>query len=314
MNKAYARDRFRWTLRDSIDELLDGARTGRWAYQQLTKTEKTHLGTIIEINLTKEFDLAGGDELDWSVDGTDLDCKFSKDVGGWEIPMEMYVAADHGEQSGRANHPALLVWVNDDSSQWAVGLFRATDAHLRWKMKDGERVRAYNRDNKRRIDAAHLEDIYWLWGGAQTDLPENTLLHMDPARRGRVLAPGMSGQQRVDALFRENVGELVRRPVLCTVAQQDDAPKRARDARQHLQPEGILVLGHQEAHPEIALALGLPVPVKGEWVAVRVVAVTPTDPRSKAYFDGSWWRVATSSDRQAPAPNIPRHHLPPQMS
>lgn len=49
-----ARHRFRWTLRDSLDELLDGQRTGRWCYQHLTKTEKTYLGTAIEINLTRE--------------------------------------------------------------------------------------------------------------------------------------------------------------------------------------------------------------------------------------------------------------------
>ncbi len=38
-----ARERFRWALRDSLDELLDGQRTGRWAYQHLSKTEKTYL-------------------------------------------------------------------------------------------------------------------------------------------------------------------------------------------------------------------------------------------------------------------------------
>ena len=38
------RERFAWVLRDSLDELLDGARTRRWCYQQLNKTEKAHLG------------------------------------------------------------------------------------------------------------------------------------------------------------------------------------------------------------------------------------------------------------------------------
>lgn len=51
-----ARERLRWALRDSLDELLDGQRTGRWAYQHLSKTEKTHLGTVVEVNLTKELD------------------------------------------------------------------------------------------------------------------------------------------------------------------------------------------------------------------------------------------------------------------
>ena len=28
------RERFRWAMRDSIDELLDGQRAGRWGYRQ----------------------------------------------------------------------------------------------------------------------------------------------------------------------------------------------------------------------------------------------------------------------------------------
>src|SRR4051794_36388746 len=73
-----ARERFRWVLRDSLDDLLDGQRTGRWCYQQLSKTEKTHLGTIVEINLGKEFDIDDGDDLDWKIAGEDVDCKFSR--------------------------------------------------------------------------------------------------------------------------------------------------------------------------------------------------------------------------------------------
>src|SRR4051812_18145145 len=51
-----------------------------------------------------------------------------------------------------------------------------------------------------------------------------------------------SGQKRVDQLFRDVQGRIVGRQVVLTVAQQDDAPKRARAARLDLQPEGILVL------------------------------------------------------------------------
>lgn len=90
-----ARDRFRWVLRDSLDELLDGQRTGRWAYQHLSKTEGTHLGTVVEVNLTKEFKFDDGMHLDWQIAGRDVDCKFSKTVGGWEIPIEMYLCSNH---------------------------------------------------------------------------------------------------------------------------------------------------------------------------------------------------------------------------
>jgi hypothetical protein len=310
-----ARERFRWTLRDSLDELMDGQRTGRWCYQHLSKTEKTYLGTAVEVNLTKEFGIPGGDDLDWRVAGADLDCKFSKDLGGWEIPVEMYRCADHGEQSGKADHAALLTWFNDDRGLWAAGLVRITDERLRWKKtKVGDaRARAYNRDYKRKIASEAVGDIFWLWGGLQTDLPSNLLLRLPPDQRGSILHNG-SGQQRVNQLFREVTGRAVGRHTVITVGQQDDAPKRARDARADLRPEGFVVLGHQEAHPEIARRLGLTVPVKGEWISARLTAVNVADERPKVWLENQWWAVARPEDPSIAAPVIPRNALPTQPS
>ena len=59
--------------------------------------------------------------------------------------------------------------------------------------------------------------------------------------------------------------------------QQDDGPKRVRDARKHLQP-GIMVLGHQGSHPRIADAFGLVAPSKGSWIAVKVKQTTEPEP------------------------------------
>lgn len=305
--EADSRERFRWALRDSLDELLDGQRTGRWAYQQLTKTEKTHLGTAVEVNLTKEFGFKNGAHLDWQIAGIDIDCKFSKDLGGWEIPMEMYRCTAHGQQQGKDDHPALLTWLDDDRSRWAAGLIRITDERLRWRTHSGgDRVRAYNRDNKRRLADAAAKDIYWLWGGVQYDLPRNLLLHMNTSSRERIFAVGNSGQKRVDLLFREVQGMIVGRQTVLTVAQQDDAPKRARDARPHLRREGIIVLGHQDAHPKIAHALGLPAPAKGEWIAVRIAPVPASDGRPAVVLEGQRWAIAEESDPVVAAPVIPK--------
>ena len=289
-----ARERLRWALRDSLDELLDGQRTGRWAYQHLSKTEKTHLGTVVEVNLTKEFEFADGDHLDWQIAGYDLDCKFSKDLGGWEIPMEMYLCADHGGRQGKANHPALLIWFDDTTNRWAIGLITITDERLRWKVRSAGR--AYNRDNKRNLDKTSARFVYWLWGGLQTDLPRNLLLHLDPDTRGRILSPDLSGQKRVNQLFREVQEQIVGRETVLTVAQQDDAPKRVRDARIPLREEGIVILGHQDAHPTIAAALELPVPVKGEWIAARITPVSETDKRPFVTVDGQRWARAHHED------------------
>jgi hypothetical protein len=303
-----ARERFRWALRDSLDELLDGQRTGRWAYQQLSKTEKTYLGTAVEVNLTKEFEFPNGADLDWRIAGRDIDCKFSKDLGGWEIPMEMYRCADHGDRQGKADHPALVTWLNDDTSQWAAGLVTISDQRLRWRQdkNTGEKVRAYNRDNKRRLADAAAREVHWLWGGLQTDLPRNLLLHLAPAARERVFSFPRSGQARVDQMFREVQGRIVGRQTVLTVAQQDDAPKRARDARLHLGPEGILVLGHQEFHPQIATALRLPVPVKGEWIAVRVTPVEASDPRPFFTLEDQHWATAHADEPVVAAPDLPK--------
>lgn len=289
-----ARERLRWALRDSLDELLDGQRTGRWAYQHLSKTEKTHLGTVVEVNLTKEFEFANGDHLDWQIAGRDIDCKFSKDLGGWEIPMEMYLCADHGERQGKADYPALLTWFDDTTNRWAAGLITISDERLRWKVGNPER--AYNRDNKRSLANSSAEHVYWLWGGLQADLPRNLLLHLDPDVRRRILSPELSGQKRVDELFRELQGQIVGRQTVLTVAQQDDAPKRVRDSRIPLREDGILVLGHQDAHPKIAASLELPVPVKGEWIAVRVIPVSESDSRPFVTMHGDRWARAHNDD------------------
>ncbi|WP_329490214.1 restriction endonuclease [Kitasatospora sp. NBC_01246] len=308
-----ARERFRWALRDSLDELLDGQRTGRWAYQHLTKTEKTYLGTAVEVNLTKEFDIANGKDLDWSIADVDIDCKFSKDLGGWEIPMEMYQCADHGERGGRADHPALVAWMSDDTSEWAAGIVRITDERLRWRKgldANGDRVRAYNRDNKRKLADTAKSDVYWLWGGLQTDLPTNLLLRLDIGTRERILTASLprrpsSGQQRLNQLFREVQDRIVGRQTVLTVGQQDDSPKRARDARNDLRPEGIVVLGHQGSHPHVARALELPAPVKGEWISTRLAPVSPDDERPKFSLDGQFWARARGNEPTHPAPDLP---------
>lgn len=308
------RERFRWVLRDSLDQMFDGERTGRWCYQHLSKTEKTHLGTVVEITLGKEFEVPDGVDLDWRIPGTasDLDCKFSKDLGGWEIPMEMYECDDHAERSGKENHAALLVWVDDDASQWAAGIVRATDDRLRWKVRDGVRSRVYNRDNKRHLSDTGLAAVHWLWGGLQDDLPENVLRHLQPAVRDAIFDEKLSGQERVNELFKRVPGRLLSRHVINTVGQQDDAPKRARDARQldrGIREDGFLVLGHQGAHPQIADRLGLPKPDKGEWISVRVTSVSASSARPKVRLDGGYWAAAEHDEVIVTAPALPKGRL-----
>src|SRR5437762_6738306 len=79
-------------LRDTLDQLYDGQRTGRYRWDQLFKTEKTHCGTLVEINLHREFKFQNGVKLDYCIAGVDVDCKYSQNLWGWMIPPE---ARDH---------------------------------------------------------------------------------------------------------------------------------------------------------------------------------------------------------------------------
>lgn len=296
------RERFAWVLRDSLDELLDGQRTRRWCYQQLNKTEKTHLGTKVELGLTHEFNISDGAELDWEIEGNDVDCKLSKDFGGWEIPMEMYRCADH-EQAGTADHLALLVWLNDDDAQWAAGVLQIRDELLRFKTDGtGPMRRQYNRDNKRRLNDEGMNRAYWLWDGLQK-LPPNLLRRTSEESRRRILL-NKSGQERVNALLREIQGEIIDRSTMATVAQQKDPMKRARDARlpANLGREGFLILGHQGSDPHIARALGLPVPDKGELVSCRVVPAA-FEAERKVWSGEGWWRLARADEESEASPD-----------
>ena len=50
----------------ALDQLYDGQRTGRYRWDQLRKTEKTHCGTLVEINMQREFLFEDGSKLDFS--------------------------------------------------------------------------------------------------------------------------------------------------------------------------------------------------------------------------------------------------------
>jgi len=51
-------------IRGALDMLLDGQHTGRYRWDQLHKTEKTHAGTLVEIGLARALHLADGTALD----------------------------------------------------------------------------------------------------------------------------------------------------------------------------------------------------------------------------------------------------------
>ncbi|MDQ0581254.1 NaeI family type II restriction endonuclease [Streptomyces rishiriensis] len=287
MGMERSRDRFAAVLRDTIDQLLNGEATGRYDWEELFKTERTHAGTLVEINLQREFRFADGDAMDYRIAGTEVDCKYSQNFGGWMIPPEA------------TGHLCLLVWASDYESRWSAGLFRVREE---WLNRGG------NRDAKLTVKARHRDKIFWLWRDAV--LPENVLLHMSPADSKAVFAPP-SGQQRLNELFRRAQKRRISRNVVRTVAQQKDYMKRVRGnggARSALKSEGILIMGDYDSHRSVAEQLGLLVPGEGEFISVRVAKRRPHHQDAPyVMLDDDAWVVATAHDIPEAAPSLPSH-------
>ena len=251
-------ERFGSAIRKALDEVFDGQRTGRYALTQLSKVEKTYIGTKVEIVVQAEFGLQRGQRMDYLVAGEDIDAKWSMRSGGWMIP--------------------------------SVGIVRADENSLR---------SSRNKDQKRSLSKDGVSAMSWL--EEKGSLIENLLLHLDETTRSSILDYNLSGQQRINQLFRLVHSRVVGRGVILTVAQQDDGVKRTRDARKHLQPEGIVILGHQQNHPRIAKGLGLKIPSKGSWIAARL-AKTHEQQLGAVEINGSFWKLASEKDAQAAGP------------
>ncbi|MFC7967626.1 NaeI family type II restriction endonuclease [Streptomyces cinereoruber] len=279
--------KFGLALRRTFDMLLDGQHTGRFRWEELHKTEKTHAGTLVEINLQRAFEFADGDKMDYSIAGIDVDCKYSQDLGKWMIPPEAM------------GHLCLGVWASDRAGIWSAGLFRVTEELL--TKKEG------NRDGKRNLTkAARESSIHWLFKDAP--LQDNILLRLPQEDIDAIFA-SRYGTQRLHELFRRTQGRVVSRSVVATVAQQDDYMKRIRyngGSRSALRPEGIVILGQYRSHQAVARDLGLPVPGAGESVSVRLARWTAEHgdvPRVE--LNGDIWTIARDADLKVDAPMLP---------
>ena len=107
-------------------------------------------------------------------------------------------------------------------------------------------------------------------------------------------------------MFRELQGELINRAAVLTAAQQVDSAKRVRDARKHLQAEGIVIFGHYRPHPEMAATLGLPAPTLGRFVSARLCPWSGGDPEPYIELSDRRWRLARQADPVLPAPHLPK--------
>ncbi|ALE06925.1 restriction endonuclease [Arthrobacter sp. ERGS1:01] len=270
-------------FRETFDQLYDGQRTGRYRWDQLYKTEKTHYGTLIEINLQREFKFEDGLVMDYKIAGHEIDCKYSASAQ-WMLPPESI------------DHLILGSVASDVKSTWSIGVVRATPEN---------RNVGTNRDMKGSLNALGKSRIRWLFKDAP--MQPNILLQLPEDQVARIFAP-KSGQARVNELFRIATNMRISRNIIATVAQQNDFMKRVREnggARSTLRTEGYLILGGDySAQTAVARAVGCVVPEPGELVSVRVGPVDYVVENSVELDGQLWRRIEHGHASTAAAPKV----------
>jgi len=248
-------------LRDVIDDVIQTPRTGRRSYHELEKTEKTYIGTRVEIMLRALLTLPRG-RLDAIVAGHDTDIKHTMG-NNWMIP---------GEAIG---HPCILVAADEDRARCHFGLVVARPEYL---------TTSANRDAKKSLSAAGFAHIRWVF--SDHPYPPNFWRTIPAASVERIVS-GRTGNDRVVALFREVQDVPIARETVEGVARQKDFMRRIRSdggrgTRDVLAAEGILLLSGKYDGPLIRV-LGLPT---GDFIAH-----TPTGEQELQAARAAGWRV-----------------------
>ena len=248
-------------LREVVDDVIQTPRTGRRSYDELEKTEKTYIGTRVEIMLRALLSLPRG-RLDAVVLGHDTDIKHTMG-DNWMIPAEAL------------GHVCILIAADEPRARCYFGLFVARTEYL---------TGAGNRDGKKSLSAAGKAHVLWIF--ADHPYPPNFWRTIPAASVDRIVS-GRTGNDRVMALFRDVQGIPVTRETVEGVARQKDFMRRiradnGRGTRDLLAAEGILLLSGKYDGPLIR-ALGLPM---GDFVAH-----TPANAQELALARASGWRV-----------------------
>jgi hypothetical protein len=236
---------FARSVRKAIDEVIDGARTGRFRYDQLEAQEKTYIGTRIEIVVMTDLGLSPGNKLDTVVAGHDVDIKWSA-KGSWMIPQEAI-----GE--------ICLVLAGDESGgSFSVGVVRCRPEWLR---------EGLNRDRKTGLSKEGKKHVHWLVKDGA--LPTNFLASLDEETRKTILDQP-AGQARVREFFMRVPGIPVPREVIPTLAVQVDPMRRVRQDGDKGRLGGMKILsGHYSASRKAAAALGYKL-TKRDYVSVPI--------------------------------------------
>jgi restriction endonuclease NaeI len=207
-------------LRQAIDEVIDTPRSNRFTLKEIEKTEKTYIGTKIEILLRNHLGMGKGKDLDLEIDGLQVDIKNT--IGrNWTIPLEAI------------GHPCILLKADERKAICSFGIVVIRDEIL----NPGR-----NRDRKRTISLLGLGHIHWLL--KNSPYPPNFWESLEAETMNEITKP-RGGAGRVAALFRRFQGTPISRKIVIGLGQQEDPLRRIRrngGARDILAPEGIAIL------------------------------------------------------------------------
>lgn len=242
-------------LRECIDDVIMTPKTGRRSYDELEKTEKTYIGTRVEIELKAMLGLKKG-RLDTVIDGHDVDIKNTMG-NNWMIPTEA------------VDHPCILVAADEANAVCFLGLVKARPEYL---------TRGQNKDAKKTISAKGFENILWL-----------LKFHAYPSNFWRTVPPEIvqiifaekTGNGRVRSLFRQVQRRPITRDVIEATAKQKDFMRRVRadgggGTRDQLAKEGILLLnGHFDK--DLIAELSLPHCSQSEFISHNITTEKDSD-------------------------------------
>ncbi len=258
--------KFSSMLRQCVDDVIMTPKTGRRSYDELEKTEKTYIGTRVEIELRAMLNLPKG-KLDTRILGCDVDIKNTMG-SNWMIPTEA------------VDRPCILVAADEERAVCYLGLIVARLEYL---------TAGQNKDAKRSISAAGFSNILWLL--REHPYPPNFWRTISSEIIERIFS-GKTGNQRMAALFREIQNVPISREVVEAVAQQKDFMRRIRSdrgkgTRDHLAKEGILLLsGHYDA--PLIEKLSLPFCEGSEFISYYPRTGNEVDAATQAGIELKW--------------------------
>jgi hypothetical protein len=237
-------------LRQGLDEVIDSARSKRFFLDELEKTEKTYIGTKMEILIRNYLSLDKGKKMDVLIDGTDVDIKNTV-KNSWSIPREA------------VGNVCLLVREDEQKARCWFGLTLIRPENLN---------AGINQDKKKTISAEGRLHVHWIL--ENEPYPENFWQQIPVEMRIEIMG-AKSPTKRVAALCRLFQNQPISRSHILALGHQKDGMKRLRKnggARDALSREGVAVLWGKNDRALI-MEMGLPACSNDEFISFK-----PTKP------------------------------------